>query len=276
MNPSIPAKTYRPTSVRGLRTIGALGSVLAFTILGASILLRLSTHFGVDGIPQSNLPLEYENAIRMVHRLSASSLGLLALVAAIFCWIRRSSLPQAVQPVVWMVAATVLLALIGPLTPGYRYSSVTIANVVAGTVLLAACWWLREALSTTAPITLTQRPIIRVTLAIFVLHVSLGAASSDSQMRGIHWVAFVHSGSAMLTALLLGSILWDHRKNAQSARMVVAMACLLAIQLVLGLVSIWMAARPIGLDFVHAMLSPLLLAGLVSLNLKDGLQENSL
>ena len=152
----------------------------------------------------------------------------------------------------------------------------TIANVVAGTVLLAACWWLREALSTTAPITLTQRPIIRVTLAIFVLHVSLGAASSDSQMRGIHWVAFVHSGSAMLTALLLGSILWDHRKNAQSARMVVAMACLLAIQLVLGLVSIWMAARPIGLDFVHAMLSPLLLAGLVSLNLKDGLQENSL
>ena len=275
MNPSIPAKTYRPTSVRGLRTIGALGSVLAFTILGASILLRLSTHFGVDGIPQSNLPLEYENAIRMVHRLSASSLGLLALVAAILCWIRRASLPQAVQPVAWVVAATLLLAVIGPLTSGYRYSSVTIANVVAGTVLLAACWWLREALSAVEQITWTQRPIFRVTLAIFLLHVGLGAASSDFEMRGTHWVAFVHSGSAMLTTLLLGSILWDSRKSAQSARLVVAMTGLLVIQVVLGLVSLWVTGRTIGLDFVHAMLSPLLLAGLVSLSLKGVLQESS-
>ena len=274
MSTSTPTQTYRPTSVGGLRAVGAVGSILAFIILGASILLRLSTHFGVDGVPQSSLPLEYENAIRMVHRLSASSLGLLALVAAILYWIRRSSLPQAVQPVAWMVAATLLLAVIGPLTPGYRYSSVTIANVVAGTILLEACWWLREALSTAASMAWTQRPIFRVTLAIFMLHVGLGAASSDFEMRGIHWVAFVHSGSAMLTTLLLGSILWDSRKTAQSTRVVVAMTGLLAIQVALGLASFWMTGRPIALNFVHAMLSPLLLAGLVSLSLKGGLQES--
>jgi heme A synthase len=254
-----------PSPTGGLRTIGALGSVLALAILGASILLRLNTQFGADGGPQSTLQPEYENTIRMVHRLAATSLGLLALAAAILCWIRRVKLPRAVQPVVWMVAATLLLAVIGPLTPGYRYSVVTIANVVAGTVLFAACWWLWETLIATPALVRTQLPVIRITLAIFLLHVALGAAASDFEMRGTHWVAFVHTGSAMLTTMLLGSILWDNRKNAQSARLVRAMAGLLSIQVALGLVSLWMVGRPVGLGFVHAMLSPLLLAGLVSL-----------
>jgi hypothetical protein len=257
--------SMHPSPTGGLQTIGALGSMLALAILGASILLRLTTQFGLDGVPLSTLSSNYENSIRMVHRLAATSLGLLALAAAILCWMRRSSLPKAVQPVVWMVAATLLLALIGPLTPGYCYSAVTIANVVAGTVLLAACWWLRETLVAAPALARTWRPVIRVTLAIFLLHVALGAAASDFEMRGTHWVAFIHSGSAMLTTLLLGSILWDNRKNARSAKLVHAMAGLLTIQVALGLVSLWMAGRPVRLDFVHAMLSPLLLAGLVSL-----------
>lgn len=265
MTISNPLQPNRQPSAGGLRAIGALGTLLALAILAASILLRLTTHFGVDGVPLSSLSSENESAIRMVHRLAATSLGLLTLAAAILCWIRRSSLPEAVQPVVWMVASTLLLAVIGPLTPGYRYSAVTVANVVAGTALLAACWWLREVLADSSASGIGQQPQIRFTAAIFFLHIGLGAAASDFAMRGIHWVSFVHSGSAMLVTLLIGSILWDSRRRPQVANLVAAMAVLLAIQIALGLISLWMEGLPLGLRVVHAMLSPILVAGLVSI-----------
>jgi hypothetical protein len=47
------------------------------------------------------------------------------------------------------------------------------------------------------------------------------------------------------------------------------MACLLAVQVVLGLVALWIVGRPVGLGFAHAMLSPLLVAGLVSVWVRD-------
>ena len=270
MNSSSYTQPDNSLALHSLKMIGVLGSVLALAVLGASILLRLTTHFGPDGVVIfSSLPSDLENTIRMVHRLSASALGLLALVAAILSWIQRRSLPEAVQPVIWMVVTTLLLAVIGPLTPGYRYSAVTIANVVAGTALLAACWWLRARLTRSKTLTQAQMPMFRVTVSIFLLHIALGAAASDFEMRGTHWVAFIHSGSAMLTTLLIGSILWDTRKSTRSARLVVAMAGLLVIQVTLGLISLWLSGRPVGLGFVHAMLSPLLLAGLVSLSERD-------
>ena len=141
--------TTASPSIRVLRAIGTFGSILALTILGASILLRLTTVFGADGGALSQLPSDVENAIRMVHRLSASNVGILALVAAVLGWKNRSAVPHAMKPIMWIIAATVLLAVIGPLTPGYRFSAVTIANVVAGTVLVDACWWLREKLVVT-------------------------------------------------------------------------------------------------------------------------------
>lgn len=269
MSTSIPSQRDRAPLVGGFRAIGAFGAVLALTILGASILLRLNTHFGPDGVPMSILPSEYENTVRMVHRLAATSLGLLALAAAILCWNRRKIIPWAVQPVVWMVAATLLLAVIGPLTPGYHYSAVTIVNVVAGTVLLAACWWLWEVLTDTRSMEITQQPQMRLTIAIVFLHIGLGAAASDYAMHGTQWVSFVHSGSAMLVTLLVGSILWDSRNRASVAKLVVGMAILLSIQIALGLISLWVEGLPVGLGVVHAMLSPILVAGLVSIAVRS-------
>jgi len=269
MTQPIPVPGIATSSVRVLRLIGALGSLLALTILAASILLRLTTVFGSDGAPLSILSADAENAIRMVHRLAASSVGLLALAAAIVCWAKRKMVPDAVQPIIGIVAATVLLALIGPLTPGYRFSAVTVANVVAGTVLLASCWWLREALTVGHTSTPMTHPLLRVAFAVLTVHVGLGAAASALEMRGTHWVAFIHSGSAMLTTLLVGAILWDRRHYPRLAKLVAAMAGLLAAQVALGLVSLWIDGRPVGLGFVHAMLSPLLVAGLVSIAVRD-------
>lgn len=257
-------------SIRTLNAVGAVGALLALAILGASILLRLTTEIATDGAVHSTLAPELENTVRMVHRLAASSVGLMALLVAVLGWMQRRVVPHAVQAIVWLVAATVLLAVIGPLTPGYRYNTVTIANVVAGTVLLGACWWLREALHFgSASPQAAAHPMLRMTLAVLVVHVALGAAASALEMRGTHWVAFVHAGTGMPLALLLGSILWDRRSHARLTGVVRTMTVLLVLQLLLGVVSLWVAGRPIGLGFVHAMLSPLLVGGLVSIAMRE-------
>lgn len=271
MHSNLLLQTPSAPSVRILRAIGAIASILALAILGASILLRLTTVFGADGAALSHLSPEVENAIRMVHRLSASSVGILALVAAVLGWKSRTVVPHVVKPIVWMVAATVLLAAIGPLTPGYRFSLVTIANVVAGTVLVAACWWLRETLVVNPSPVAAWDSMLSLTMAVFAVHVGLGAAASAYAVRGAHWVAFLHTGSAMLTTLLLASILWDRRLRPAISARVRVMAGLLGLQLVLGMVTLWMEVRPVALGFVHAMVSALLAAGLVSIAVRENL-----
>lgn len=257
-------------SIRALRLIGALGALLALIVLGASILLRLTTLFGADGVPVSILSPSAEGTIRLVHRLAASSVGLLALAASILCWGSRKVAPGAVQPVIWVVAATVLLAVIGPLTPGYRFNAVTVANVVAGTVLFVACWWLCETPTVPGNAITSNAYAVRMAFAVLGAHVGLGAATSAYAMHGIHWVAFLHTGSAMLTTLLVGSILWDRRQQARLAKLLWVMTGFLTIQVVLGLIALWMDQRPLALSFVHAMLSPLLAAGLVSIFFRGG------
>lgn len=271
MRSNLQLPTTATPSIRVLRAIGALGSILALTILGASILLRLTTVFGADGAALSQLPSDVENAIRMVHRLSASSVGILALVAAVLGWRNRAVAPGVVKPIVWIIAATVLLAVIGPLTPGYRFTAVTIANVVAGTVLVAACWWLRETLVVPPGPVATWDSMLSLTMVVVAVHVGLGAAASTYAVRGAHWVAFLHTGSAMLSTLLLASILWDRRLRPAMCVRVRVMAGLLGLQLVLGFVSLWMEVRPVTLGFVHAMVSALLAAGLVSIAVRDNL-----
>jgi len=73
----------------------------------------------------------------------------------------------------------------------------------------------------------------------------------------------------MLATLLLGSILWDRRLHRKLTAPVRAMAGLLALQLVLGMVSLWIEVRPVTLGFVHAMVSAVLVAGLVSIAVRD-------
>jgi len=142
-----PAQPRRLTAAQSLQAIGTVGAVVALVILAMSALLRLTTVFAADGHTVSTLPGMVEDTARLIHRLAASTVGLLALWATVLCWRQRRLLPHAVIPVVALVAATLVLALIGPLTPGYRFTAVTVANVLGGTVLLASCWWLRERLA---------------------------------------------------------------------------------------------------------------------------------
>lgn len=257
------------TPLRTLLAIGTTGSALALVILGVSILLRLTTLFADDGHPLSTLPDTLESAVRLLHRLAASGVGLLALWATVLCWIRRPLVAKAVMPTAWIVAATVLLAAIGPLTPGYRFATVTVANVVGGTVLLMACWWLREALATAPAHRQARDPLLLPALLVFLAHVGIGAAASALSVRGMRWVAFMHMGSAVLVVIFVGSLLWTRYGRARLTRLVGAMTLLLVAQIALGLALMAADPRPVWLGFLHAMLSPLLAAGLVSIAVRD-------
>ena len=257
------------TPARTLLGIGTAGSALGLVILGVSILLRLTTVFANDGHPVSTLPAAIENAVRLLHRLAASGVALLALWATVLCWMRRPLVAGDVMPTAWIVAATVLLAAIGPLTTGYRFTAVTVANVVAGTVLLMSFWWLRESLAATPTRRHARDPLLIPALLVFLAHVGLGAAASALSVRGIRWLAFVHMGSAVLVIVFVGALLWARCGRAPLTRLAGVMTLLLAAQAALGLALMAADPRPPWLGFAHAMLSPLLAAGLVSVAVRD-------
>jgi heme A synthase len=264
-----PAKSHRPTAVQSLQAIGAIGAVVALVILAMSALLRLTTVFATDGHTVSTLPVMVEDTARVIHRLAASTVGLLALWATVLCWRQRRVLTHAIAPVMALVAATLILALIGPQTPGYRFTAVTVANVLGGTVLLASCWWLRERIAAAPAYQIAPRPLLKAALIVFFIHVTTGATTSALEMRGTQGFAVIHQATAMLAIILLVAILLDKRSHARRVRSITFMKWLLGSQIALGLTSLLLEAHSPWLALAHALVSPLLVAGLVSIAVRD-------
>ncbi len=254
-----------PSPSRWLQRIGAIGAVLALLILGASMFLRLATVFGPGDQAMSTLPPAIEQAARLLHRLSASGVAVLALGALVLSWRCRRPMPSLLQTTGWIVASTVVLAVIGPLTTGYRMGAVTVANVTCGMVLLMAFWWLRESMATLGTARGPVDGFSWAALMVFVVHVGTGAAASAWEMRGIRWPGFLHLGSLVLCIILVGSMWLTTRGNPATTRWRTALAGLMGAQLVAGYVLMWQEPHPFGLSFLHAMLSPLLAIALVSL-----------
>lgn len=267
MQPALGVTTVsiaRPSG-RALYAIGTLGAALSFAILAASVLLRLATVFDAQGQPLSTLPAPMQDFTRLIHRVAASGVGLLAATAVFLCWTRRRVVPEARWPTALIAVATTVLAAIGPLTSGYRYASVTVANVVGGIVLLMACWWLRETLSAGRAPRPYRDALLYTTFVVFLIHVASGAANSALDAHGIRWAAFAHAGTAMLATIFVGGTLWERRAHAGARGLAGAMAALLALQVALGMAALWISPRPLGLAFLHALLSVPMAAGLVSI-----------
>lgn len=258
----------RRGSAKPLQAIGATGAAMALVILCASVVLRLSTRFDANGAPFSTLPSAVEDAVRLTHRLTASSVGLLAIAALVLAWLRRASLPRAMWPTAGIVVATTLLAVIGPLTPGYHYAWVTVANVVGGTVLLMSCWWLREAMAQGSRQAPSRHPWLVAALAMFLVHIGSGALASALEMRGLHWVAYVHIGTAILFLIAAGEVVSERSSQQPFSPLVRRLTALLAVQIVLGLLMLWLGRQTVWLGLPHALVSQLLAAGLVSVALR--------
>lgn len=262
-----PVRRMAPSRV-WLQRIGTLGSLLALAILGASMLLRLTTVLSADGQPLASLPTAPEYATRLVHRLAASGVAILALCAVVLCWTQRRSSSHMAKPVAWIVASTVILAVIGPLTPGYRLGVITVVNVTLGMLLLMAFWWLRESIASAATVRQPVAAFSWLVIIGFLLHVATGAAASAWEMHGVRWPAVVHLGSLLLWMILIGALLPGFHRQRWLDRRCWTVLGLLVLQLLLGYALMRQQPRPIWLSYSHAMLAPVLALALVSLVLR--------
>jgi heme A synthase len=260
---AVPIRATDATISIRLRTIGTVGALLALVIVASSMLLRLSAFHGSDGQVVSTLPPTIETFLRLVHRLAASGIGLLTLAMTLIVW-RYRPLPGIwTKPIGWIVATTVALALIGPMTPGYRVSAVIVGNIFGGVLLLMSCWWLREVTVQAMPRPRQNHPLLRITVVLFLAHIATGAAASASAMHGLRGAAFIHLGTAVIATMFLGAAAWTCRHTA--TRPATVAASLLAAQVGLGFLLLTLPDRPLVLAFIHGVLTPLLAATLVSL-----------
>lgn len=248
--------------------MGTAGAALALVILGASVLLRLTTEFDPSGAPVSTLPSSIENAVRLTHRITAASVGLIAIGLTLMCGLRKATLTHAFKPTACIVAATVLLAVIGPLTPGYRYATVTVANVVGGSILLMSCWWLRECSAYGTAQSSGKNAALAVAIFSFLTHIASGAATSALHVRGMDWMAYVHIGSAVLFLFTAGEILWARSNQPMATKRVNILTGILLLQITIGILLMWLGRQPIWLAVVHALVSQIFAAGLVSVSLQ--------
>lgn len=250
--------------------LGTAGTGLTLVVLGASMLLRLATEWAADGQAQSVLPPVVEHATRLAHRLAASGVSLVALCAVLLAWMQRRTNRRMVSITACLVAATVVLAGIGPLTPGYRVAAITVLNVGVGMVLLLAFWWMRES-SARMPYQPWVLPrVARLALAALILHTATGAAASAYRMQGLSWPAWVHLASAVLFIGCLAALVIAQRR-LQTPPKVHTLRILMAAQVLLGACLFWLDHRPVWLNFTHALLSPLLAMALLRFMRSDEL-----
>lgn len=259
-----------PTPVRSstctwFQRIGALGALLALAILGVSMTLRIWTEISTDGQAASILSPSVEGVARAIHRVSATAVAILALTAVILCLLHLQTVRHLVKPVAWILASTVALAVVGPLTPGYRIAWITVLNVTAGMLLLMAFWWLRIAAGR-ATTTISSRDRLQWSVLVaFVFHIACGAASSAWAMHGVRWLAFVHLCSLFLAVTSIGLVVMNRRNERAARHIVTIVVLLLAAQMAIGYALMLLDARPLWLMLLHGMLSPLLALAISSL-----------
>lgn len=267
------APAMAPMDARALRAerllagVGLWGAALTLAVLGASVLLRLSTTFDAAGAAVSSLPEAMEAAARIAHRLAAMGVTVLALLAA---WAAVASRPMPVGRVVAVaviLALTVFLAVLGRYTTGYRVPAVTLGNVVGGMSLACAFWWLRrQGLRGARTGPAWSARLAWLAFAALLAQSALGAAASALAMRGDRLLDPLHLAMGLLVVVLTGLAAWPHRKQRESRTFALGIALLAAFQFASGLfLAAAGSARPFAPAWIHAMTACALALGLIAL-----------
>jgi len=239
---------------RTLAVVGTWGAALTVLILANSVLLRLGTVIQAESAV-SILPAGVEQGSRIAHRLAAMGVGILAALAFVVAWRSEATPRPSARPVAAVVGLTLLLAVVGRYSPGYRIDFVTSVNVAGGVALAAAFWALRRPEPSLDPAALAA-------LAALVVLAALGAATDAAAMRGERAFGPLHMWVGMVFGILTLSAAWRGRARPWLAGAVVALT---AAQVGLGLAILAVGARPIGLGWLHAMVACVLALVLVSL-----------
>jgi len=260
-----------------MRALLGLAVALVLLVVVCSAALRLAAS-GVGCTPwpgcyaqaQAAAPLpdeavpEWQHAVRLTHRISATAAGLLFVFIVAFgfgAW----SLSQRVAGTALLVLA-VALALIGRITPSPS-AAVVLANLLGGHLLLAALAWLL----TPAPRSpATAAPSARwigwpLCAGVLLLLASGGLVSALAAAAASgHGVLLLHTSLGVLALLALALAAWQLRRRAPAAT-IAALSTLLAVAVaVLGLPPL---QRALGLPAAaaHSVLAGLTLAGCVAL-----------
>lgn len=241
---------------RALGNAGLWGALLTLVILAMSVLLRLGTQIQGDEAV-STLPAGVEQWARVAHRVAAMGVGMLAALALVAAW-RGGVQQREVRAAVGVVVAlTLLLAVVGRYTPGYRADLVTVMNVAGGIALAAAFWALRPR-GNAAP-----DGVALAALVLLLVLAAFGAAGDAAAMRGTRAFGPLHLLLAAIFAGLALAAAWRGRKRRALAASV---AILTVAQFALGLALVAArGARPLAIGWPHAMIACALALGLVSL-----------
>jgi heme A synthase len=249
--------------MNGARTFAAAGlwgAALTVVIIAMSVLMRLGTRVEA-GEALSLLPPAVEALARLAHRIAAMGVGVLAALAAVAAS-RERPVPRArMLAVAGVVVLTVVLAMVGRYTPGYRFDAVTAVNVAGGIALAAAFWAVRA--TATAP-DAPGEPLAWIALALLLPMSALGALADAAAMRHEAASGSLHAWLAAPFAAATLAASWRGRQRRSTAAWA---ALLVPAQAAIGLVLLeWRSgARPIALAGAHALAACALALLLVSL-----------
>ena len=248
-----------------LALAGAWGAGLTVAIIAASALLRL-TAVPQGGEMVASLAPAVEQSARIAHRFAAMGVGLLAALALVMAARVRPVPTERAVAAIAIVVLTLLLAMIGRYTPGYRHAWVTVANVAAGTGLACAFWWLREqGVRSARPAPGIARTLAALALGLLFAQSALGAAASAYAMHGERAYGPLHLWVATLFVATAAAAAWHGRRRTGAAVAVISLAM---FQFTMGLALVAAgAARPLALTLSHALVAcalGLLLASLAA------------
>jgi cytochrome c oxidase assembly protein subunit 15 len=289
--------------------------LLVLVIITASAYIRLSQ----SGLGCADWPACYGRSIAMppagqlipertslfwartLHRLSASSIGILLLLIVFLGWdaLQGAATRRAAIAAVLLAA---LLAWIGMITPS-KLPAVTIGNLLGGMAMFALLWWLYQP----GRVAGGARTLRRLALAALALQIALGAmigarhvalacltlpacaggwwpdatdwrlfnpffALSDSDPGSAAREALVmaHRYGALLVATLLCVLgVKAIRRGARAAAGGWLLLGMLGLQLLLG-AGMVLAHFPLPLALLHNLGAALLLGATVGLSCEDG------
>jgi hypothetical protein len=241
--------------------------LLTVVVLGASVFMRLTTTFDAAGEAVSTLPDAAETFARLAHRLAAMAVSILALLSAFAVMALRPVAPARMAAVGAVLALTVVLAILGRYTTGYRIPGVTVGNVAGGMALACAFWWLREQIR--HPGSSLGAKLEWAALATLLAQSGLGAAASSAAMRGDFSAIPVHVVLGVAVLGIAGLCARNHWSRP-TRRLALLLALGTVAQLGIGYgLAIAQPGRPLLAGWLHAVLATALTVGFASLAIRS-------
>ena len=183
---------------------------------------------------------------RLVHRVAATLVLLLACALSVLAWKRRSSDRAGNADAQALLAVALGLAVLGVITPGSRSPGVLLGNLLGGLAMLAFAWRLATGLAARPPVSAALSRWAQAGTGLWALQAALGAVSG----AGLLAVA-----PQMHFALALVAGPWAYHVGAAACRQGrrfdgTALRVVAVAQFVLGGAAVYSDA-PAGLVVAH-------------------------